>query len=217
MKAISKRLFSILMLTLLMTGFVCQFASAENISDMSNDYFVKDNAGVMIYNEVDKLAENARKLHNEYNGLRLMIVTTNNLDGESIENCAKKMAKEYGINTEGYDILVLLAVENQTIHVLLGEEIKQHITVEEVNTLIKTYAVPDFEREQYTLGLMALQNRLINEVKNSIQPGVEKNEISTTVTFAQNEVNMKKENPFILWLIVAIALIFAGSLAASIM
>ncbi|MBR4111176.1 MAG: TPM domain-containing protein [Clostridia bacterium] len=189
MKTFSKRLFSILMLSLLVTGFVCQFASAEDISDMSNDYFVKDNAGVMVYNEVDKLAENARKLHNEYNGLRLMIVTANNLGGESIENYAKKMAKEYGVNTEGRDILVLLAVENQTIHVLLGEEIKQHISVEEANTLIKTYAVPDFEREQYTLGLMALQNRLINEVKNSIQPGVEKNEISTTVTFAQNEAN----------------------------
>ena len=217
MKTFFKRLFSIFMLTLFMTGFACQFVNAESISDMSNDYFVQDNANVMVYNEIDKLAEDARKLHNEYNGLRLMIITVNNLEGESIENYAKKMAKENGIDTEGQDILVLLAVENQTIHVLLGEEIKKHITVEEINTLIKTYAVPDFEREQYTLGLMALQNRLINEVKNSIRPGVEKNEISTTVTFAQNEVNMKKENPFILWLIIAIALVFAGSLAASTM
>ena len=201
------------MLSLLMTGFVCQFASAENISDMSNDYFVQDNANVMVYNEIDQLAENARKLHNEYNGLRIMIVTTNNLNGESIENCAKKMAKEYGIDTDGHDILVLLAVENQTIHVLLGEEIKQHITVEEVNTLIKTYAVPDFEREQYTLGLMALQNRLINEVKNSIQLGVEKNEISTTVTFTQNEANDDSADFFAFFLI-TITVIFCVFMVA---
>lgn len=209
MKCIFKRVFSVLMLILLMTGFMCQFANAESISSMSNDYFVKDNANVMVYNEVDKLAENARKLHNKYNGLRLMIVTTNNLNGESIENFAKEMAKEYGINTEGRDILVLLAVENQTIHVLLGEEMKEYITVGEVNTLIKTYAVPDFEREQYTLGLMALQNRLINEVKNSIQPGVEKNEISTTVTFTQNESIATEKDSFAVWLLIIILCVLA--------
>lgn len=209
MKRIFKRLFAIVMLTIIMVAVMCQFASAENTSDMSNDYFVKDNAGVMVYNEVDKLAENARKLHNEYNGLRIMIVTTNNLNGESIETYAKKMAKECDIDTDGHDILVLLAVENQTIHVLLGEEIKQHITVEEANTLIKTYAVPDFEREQYTLGLMALQDRLINEVKNSIQPGVEKNEISTTVTFIQNESITTEEDSFAVWLLIIILCVLA--------
>ena len=209
MKCIFKRVFSVLMLILLMTGFMCQFANAESISSMSNDYFVQDNANVMVYNEVDKLAENARKLHNKYNGLRIMIVTTNNLNGESIENFAKEMAKEYEIDTNGRNILVLLAVENQTIHVLLGEEIKQHISVEEVNTLIKTYAVPDFEREQYTLGLMALQNRLINEVKNSIQPGVEKNEISTTVTFTQNESIATEKDSFAVWLLIIILCVLA--------
>ena len=217
MKAISKRLFSILMLTLLMTGFVCQFASAEDISDMSNDYFVQDNADVMVYNEIDKLAEKARKLYDEYNNLRIMVVTISKLDGETIENAASRIAKENDMDTEGRDILILLSVEDKTVHVMLGEGIKNYFTVEEVNKLIKTYAVPDFKREQYTLGLMALQDRMISKVKNLIKPGVEKDEISTTVTFAQNEVNMKKENPFILWLIVAIALIFAGSLAASIM
>lgn len=217
MKAISKRLFSILMLTLLMTGFVCQFASAEDISDMSNDYFVQDNADVMVYNEIDKLAEKARKLYDEYNNLRIMVVTISKLDGETIENAASRIAKENDMDTEGRDILILLSVEDKTVHVMLGEGIKNYFTVEEVNKLIKTYAVPDFKREQYTLGLMALQDRMISKVKNLIKPGVEKDEISTTVTFAQNEVNMKNENPFILWFIVAIALIFAGSLAASIM
>lgn len=217
MKAISKRLFSILMLTLLMTSFVCQFASAEDISDMSNDYFVQDNADVMVYNEIDKLAEKARKLYDEYNNLRIMVVTISKLDGETIENAASRIAKENDMDTEGRDILILLSVEDKTVHVMLGEGIKNYFTVEEVNKLIKTYAVPDFKREQYTLGLMALQDRMISKVKNLIKPGVEKDEISTTVTFAQNEVNMKNENPFILWLIVAIALIFAGSLAASIM
>lgn len=216
MKAISKRLFSILMLTLLMTGFVCQFASAEDISDMSNDYFVQDNADVMVYNEIDKLAEKARKLHDEYNNLRIMVVTISKLDGETIENAASRIAKENDMDTEGRDILILLSLEDKTVHVMLGEGIKNYFTVEEVNKLIKTYAVPDFKREQYTLGLMALQDRMISKVKNLIKPGVEKDEISTTVTFAQNEVNMKKEDSFILWLIIAIALIFAGSLAASI-
>lgn len=209
MKRIFKRLFAIVMLAIIMVAVMCQFASAENTSDMSNDYFVKDNAGVMVYNEVNKLAENARKLHNEYNGLRIMIVTTNNLNGESIETYAKKMAKEYGIDINGRNILVLLAVENQTIHVLLGEEMKEYITVEEANTLIKTYAVPDFEREQYTLGLMALQDRLINEVKNSIQPGVEKNEISTTVTFIQNESITTEEDSFAVWLLIIILCVLA--------
>ena len=211
MKRIFRRVFSTLMLTLLFTGFICQFSSAESISDMSNDYFVQDNANVMVYNEIDKLAENARKFHNEYN-MRLMIITVNSLDGASIENAAIRIAEERGINTEGRDILVLLAVENQTIHVLLGEEIKQHISVEEVNTLIKTYAVPDFEREQYTLGLMALQNRLINEVKNSIQPGVEKNEVSTTVTFVRNEFDTASEVIcliFVIMVIVAMAVALA--------
>ena len=138
-----------------------------------------------------------------------MIVTTNNLNGESIETYAKKMAKEYGIDINGRNILVLLAVENQTIHVLLGEEMKEYITVEEANTLIKTYAVPDFEREQYTLGLMALQDRLINEVKNSIQPGVEKNEISTTVTFIQNESITTEEDSFAVWLLIIILCVLA--------
>ena len=209
MKRIFKRLFAIVMLAIIMVAVMCQFASAENTSDMSNDYFVKDNAGVMVYNEVNKLAENARKLHNEYNGLRIMIVTTNNLNGESIETYAKKMAKEYGIDINGRNILVLLAVENQTIHVLLGEEMKEYITVEEANTLIKTYAVPDFEREQYTLGLMALQDRLINEVKNSIQPGVEKNEISTTVTFIQNESITTEEDSFAVRLLIIILCVLA--------
>ena len=108
---------------------------------------------------------------------------------------------------------MLLAVENQTIHVLLGEEIKQHISVEEVNTLIKTYAVPDFEREQYTLGLMALQNRLINEVKNSIQPGVEKNEISTTVTFSQSEAATNSGAAGFLFVFSAIVILLAFGFA----
>ena len=209
MKRIFKRVFAIVMLAIIMAAVMCQFASAENTSDMSNGYFVKDNAGVMIYNEVDTLAERSRKFYNEYNGLRIMIVTTNNLNGESIESYAKKMAKEYEIDTNGRNILVLLAVENQTIHVLLGEEMKEYITVEEVNTLIKTYAVPDFERDQYTLGLMALQDRLINEVKNSIQPGIEKNEISTTVTFIQNESIATEEDSFAVWLLIIILCVLA--------
>ena len=212
MKRIFKQVFAIVMLAIIMAAVMCQFASAESISGMSNDYFVQDNAGVMVYNEIDKLAENARKFHNEYN-VRLMIVTVNSLDGASIENAAIRIAEESGINTEGRDILVLLAVENQTIHVLLGEEIKQHISVEEVNTLIKTYAVPDFEREQYTLGLMALQNRLINEVKNSIQPGVEKNEISTTVTFSQSEAATNSGAAGFLFVFSAIVILLAFGFA----
>lgn len=212
MKRIFKQVFAIVMLAIIMAAVMCQFASAESISGMSNDYFVQDNAGVMVYNEIDKLAENARKFHNEYN-VRLMIVTVNSLDGASIENAAIRIAEESGINTEGRDILVLLAVENQTIHVLLGEEIKQHISVEEVNTLIKTYAVPDFEREQYTLGLMALQNRLINEVKNSIQPGVEKNEVSTTVTFSQSEAATNSGAAGFLFVFSAIVILLAFGFA----
>ena len=49
MKRIFKRLFAIVMLAIIMVAVMCQFASAENTSDMSNDYFVKDNAGVMVY------------------------------------------------------------------------------------------------------------------------------------------------------------------------
>lgn len=209
MKRIFKRLYVISMLAIIMTAVMFPFASAESISSMSNDYFVQDNADVMVYNEVDKLADNARELHNEYNGLRLMIVTITKLDGETIENAATRIAKENSLNIEGRDILILLSIEDNMIHVLLGEEIKGYITIQKVNRIIKNYAVPDLEREQYTLGLMTLQTGMIREVKNSIQPGVEKNEISTTVTFTQNESIVTEDVFWGIGLLIIVLCIFA--------
>ena len=76
--------------------------------------------------------------------------------------------------------------------------------------------MPDLEREQYTLGLMTIQAGMIREVKNSIQPGVEKNEISTTVSFVQNESDINSRDVICMIFVIMIIVLMAVALAFAI-
>lgn len=116
--------------------------------------FVSDFAGVFAPNEMEgletELASYARASGNE-----IAVVTIPSLGGDTIENFAEELFKEWGIGKEGKDngALLLVARDDRTMRIEVGYGLEPELTDLESGAIIRDVITPAFRNGDYFAGV----------------------------------------------------------------
>lgn len=162
---------SLTVLVLLVTlVFMPNAYAAENIPVASNK-FVNDFANVINDDTEASMLARAEALLNRYNeGVQVMVVTVESLNGESIESYALRMYNTYGIGKKDVNIgvMILVSVNDRKTRVATGAGTEEIITNKEATEFAKI-GNDFFRRGEFGAGLEAIQIAVIDELNYEMQ------------------------------------------------
>lgn len=158
------------MLVMLMVFLIPQmvFASTE-IPTQTSEFYINDFADVLTDEEEKIMLHNAEALEDEYEGTQIVVTTVPNTGDMEADDYSFKMYDKYKIGKDSMGILILFSngegTDHRSIYVATGKGMEAYITDSRAGKFIDKYAMPYFEKEEYSDGLIALQTELIKEVK----------------------------------------------------
>lgn len=143
------------------------FASTE-IPDQTSKY-VNDFANILTDEEEQTIVQNAEALEEEYEGTQIVVTTVPNTGDMEADDYSFEMYDKYKIGKNSMGILILFSngegTDHRSIYVATGKRMEAYITDSRAGKFIDKYAMPYFEKGEYSNGLIALQTELIKEVK----------------------------------------------------
>lgn len=161
------------------------FAGAE-IPTATSDFYVNDFAKIFTTEEKRQLMEKALSLANNYDGIQVVVTTITSLNGDTIENYAFNMYKQYGIGKNDMGLLILLSTKDRKIRVEVGRAMEAYVNDSKAGRFIDKYAIPYLKEDNFSQGLINLQKNLIDEIVKCVE--TEKNkEVANVVTTTKNE------------------------------
>lgn len=140
-----------------------------NIPPATSDFYVNDFANVFSSDEKAQLIDNAVNLSNEYDGVQVIISTVDSLDGDTVENYALEMYNQYGIGKDDMGLLILLSTGDRQIRVEVGRGMEAYINDSKAGRFIDEYAIPSLKENKFDVGLINLQEALIDEIITDIE------------------------------------------------
>ena len=158
------------MLVMLMVFLIPQmvFASTE-IPTQTSEFYINDFADVLTDEEEKIMLHNAEALEDEYEGTQIVVTTVPNTGNMEVDDYSFEMYDKYKIGKDSMGILILFSngegTDHRSIYVATGKGMEAYITDSRAGKFIDKYAMPYFEKEEYSDGLIALQTELIKEVK----------------------------------------------------
>ena len=164
------KMLSTSMLVMLMVFLIPQmvFASTE-IPTQTSEFYINDFADVLTDEEEKIMLHNVEALEDEYEGTQIVVTTVPNTGDMEADDYSFEMYDKYKIGKDSMGILILFSngegTDHRSIYVATGKGMEAYITDSRAGKFIDKYAMPYFEKEEYSDGLIALQTELIKEVK----------------------------------------------------
>ena len=164
------KMLSTSILVMLMVFLIPQmvFASTE-IPTQTSEFYINDFADVLTDEEEKIMLHNAEALEDEYEGTQIVVTTVPNTGDMEADDYSFEMYDKYKIGKDSMGILILFSngegTDHRSIYVATGKGMEAYITDSRAGKFIDKYAMPYFEKEEYSDGLIALQTELIKEVK----------------------------------------------------
>ncbi len=128
-------------------------------------FFVNDFADV-----IDESAENAMyaagvQLYQKTDA-QVVVVTLDTIDGADIQEYGVQLGRAWGIGDKEKDngILLILAVEEREVGISVGYGLEGAVTDMQSGIILDQYAIPYFQENDFSTGLFAAYDALINEV-----------------------------------------------------
>ena len=160
-----KKIFSFAFAILMIAGSVLTFAFALSVPEPTKDFFVNDFAGVISSSDKAKIQKAGEKLYNQCKA-QVVVATIETLDGNSIEDYSLAMARSWkiGDSEKNNGVLLLLAVKERKVRIEVGYGLEGALPDSKTGRLLDLYAIPPFKNNDFSGGLSAVYNALINEV-----------------------------------------------------
>ncbi len=138
--------------------------------------FVNDFAGVLSPQEKQTL-EAKLSAFKKSSGSELTIVTLKNLGGDTVENYAVELFKEWGIGQKGKDngVLFLAAIEDHLMRIEVGYGLEGALTDAQSYWIEQNVAVPAFRNNNIYLGIDGVTNKIISAIQGEVIPSEERN------------------------------------------
>lgn len=139
------------------------FSSALEIPTLTN--FVTDNAKLLT-NDQKLILENNLKGFEEQTTNQILVLTINNLDGDTIENYSIEVAEKNKIGQKDKDngALILVSKEDRKIRIEVGMGLEEFLTDAKSSYIIRNTITPEFKQNKYFDGI----NNGIEEIKKTI-------------------------------------------------
>lgn len=160
------KLFRIISLVCALSLIFCVAAAAKpSYPTPTNEFFVNDFADCITEQDETEIALGAENLYNACKA-QVVVVTVNSLDGEAIEDYSIGLAREWGIGDKDKDngILLLLSVGDREVRIEVGSGLEGALPDSKTGRILDTYGMEHFSNNNFSAGLTAVQDSLVNEV-----------------------------------------------------
>ena len=160
------KLFKIGVVVFVLSLVFCLSAAAKpSYPNPTNDFFVNDFAGVLTKEDETEIFSNAENLYNACKA-QVVVVTVDSLDGYEIEDYSIGLAREWqtGDSAEDSGILLLLSVSDREVRIEVGSGLEGALPDSKTGRILDTYGMEYFRNNNFSAGLAAVQNSLVNEV-----------------------------------------------------
>ena len=140
-------------------------AFATDLPKPTKNFFVNDFANVISNADEEKMQQQGEALFKEC-GAQVVVVTVKSLNGEDLESYSLNLARSWGIGSDKNDdgILLLLAVDERKVRIEVGYGLEGALPDSKTGRILDTYGVDRFKKNDFSTGLAAVYDSLINEV-----------------------------------------------------
>lgn len=162
-----KRIFLILCCLL---SFV-SLAYAEVPSKPHNDIYVVDSANMFTSETTNKMLDLGKDLDKKYNA-QVVVVTINNLDGNSIEETANNLFRDWGIGDKEKNngVLILLSKEDRKIRIEVGYGLEEVLTDGYCKYQIDNIKTP-LQNEIYDDAVLTIYTNIVDDIDHFYDTG----------------------------------------------
>lgn len=145
---------------------------AADLPKPTKNFFVNDFANVISNADEEKMQQQGEALFKEC-GAQVVVVTVKSLNGEDLESYSLNLARSWRIGSDKNDdgILLLLAVDERKVRIEVGYGLEGALPDSKTGRILDTYGVDRFKKNDFSTGLAAVYDSLINEVY--IEKGLE--------------------------------------------
>lgn len=161
-----KRIVSFGILSLFLIIVFAVSVTAVTISvHPTEQFFVNDFANV-IDESTEKDMFNAGVQLYQKTGAQVVVVTLDTINGADIQEYGIQLGRAWGIGDEEKDsgILLILVMEEREVGISVGYGLEGAVTDMQSGIILDNYALPYFHEDNYSEGLAAAYDALINEV-----------------------------------------------------
>ncbi|MBO5928946.1 MAG: TPM domain-containing protein [Clostridia bacterium] len=141
-------------------------ATADKIDLTPTDrFFVNDFADVMDSETENALFAAGVQLY-EKTKAQVVVVTVDTIGGADIHDYGVQLGRAWGIGDKEKNtgVLLLLAVQDRQVDISVGYGLEGAITDAKSGIILDNYAVPYFQDNDFSAGLAATYDALVNEV-----------------------------------------------------
>ena len=127
--------------------------------------FVNDFAGVLTGSQRLEI-ENRLAEFRKNTGAEIAVVTIKSLDGDTVENYAVELFREWGIGQEGKDngVLFLVAVDDREMRIEVGYGLEGLLTDAQSYWIEENIAVPAFRNNDFYSGISGVTDKIMAAV-----------------------------------------------------
>ncbi len=161
-----KKIFFKAAVFVIVIGLLILPVSAETIDLTPTDrFFVNDFAGVVSNETEEELYRAGAQLY-EKTKAQVVVVTVDTVGGQDIHEYGVQLGRAWGIGDKENNtgVLLLLAVQDREVDISVGYGLEGAITDARSGIILDNYAVPYFKNNNFSEGLAATYNALVNEV-----------------------------------------------------
>lgn len=140
-------------------------AIAADLPKPTKNFFVNDFANVISNADEEKMQQQGEALFKEC-GAQVVVVTVKSLNGEDLESYSLNLARSWRIGSDKNDdgILLLLAVDERKVRIEVGYGLEGALPDSKTGRILDTYGVDRFKKNDFSTGLAAVYDSLVNEV-----------------------------------------------------
>ena len=204
-----KKIFTAIAAIIIVVSLLTITVSAVNIPEPKDNFFVNDFANVISAKDEQKMQAQGEALYKKC-GAQVVVATVKTLDGSDIESYSIEMARKWKIGSDENDdgILLLLAVEERKVRIEVGYGLEGALPDSKTGRILDTYGIEHFKNDDFSTGLTAVYNSLVNEV--CIEKGIEPDENYNSVSDNSADVGAARVIKWIVILIILFIFIFPG-------
>ena len=160
-----KKLSSIILLILVLLS-TSTFAASAKLPEPTYDFYVYDGANI-IDSDVESYIINVNKELYKKTGAQVVVATVNSLDNIDINSYATSLYEKWEIGSREYDngILLLIAPKDRTLWIETGYGLEGQFPDSKVKRIIDNYIIPYFSEEEYSNGVVAGFNQILEGVE----------------------------------------------------
>jgi uncharacterized protein len=176
------KIFSAWLLVFLFANSALAYSNPGNPTGFVNDYTDTLNS------EQKQQLENKLTQFEKDSSNEISLVIIKDLQGDTIENFAEKLFKDWGIGKKDKDngILVLVAKDDRQMRIEVGYGLEGALTDAQSFWIINNIMKPAFRADDFAKGLNEATDKIIAATKGEVIPGQNNNTENTNLISAQD-------------------------------